>query len=43
MLVDTYPREYNEFEIGLLSITFVIFFYANEKMFFNYLSIDFFY
>jgi hypothetical protein len=32
MLVDTYPREYNEFEIGLLSITFLFFLYAIKKM-----------
>jgi hypothetical protein len=36
--VDTYPREYNEFEMGLLSITSVIFLYANEKMFFIILA-----
>jgi hypothetical protein len=34
MLVDTYPREYNEFETGLVSITFVIFLYAIKKMYF---------
>jgi hypothetical protein len=32
MLVDTYPKEYNEFETGLLSITFIIFLYAIKKM-----------
>jgi hypothetical protein len=32
MLVDTYPREYNEFEIGLLSISFVVFLYVNERI-----------
>jgi hypothetical protein len=48
MLVDTYLREYNKFEIRLLSITFVIFLYAIKKMWFvsffwNYRSIDFIY
>jgi hypothetical protein len=31
-LIDTYPREYNEFETRLLSITFIVFLYANEMM-----------
>jgi hypothetical protein len=33
MLVDTYLREYNEYETGLLSINFVIFLYAIKKIF----------
>jgi hypothetical protein len=36
-LMDTYPREYNKFEVWVLSITFVVFLYANERMVFKLL------
>ena len=32
MLMDTYPREYNNLKYGLLSIIYVVLIYANEKV-----------
>jgi hypothetical protein len=32
MLMDTYPREYNKLKYELLTITIVVFLYANERM-----------
>jgi hypothetical protein len=41
MLMDTYPREYNKFEVWVVVHNVCDLIYANEKMDFDCFSIDF--